>query len=399
MNLFDYLGRELATFDEKPLGPLDSAILSQLCMIRGGSVIPALRPRATSGMLAKPSLDRMADRHYANNVKPAHFSDLFKTELFDGMFSGLTPERIRRALAMVVASPRFRDLEIRDYSTVTNKERHIQFSATTFVWRGSGEHDFAYVAYRGTDESINGWRENFDMVVTPPVPAQTLALEYLESVSRHLPNRLYVGGHSKGGNLATYAALRCSDEIRERIVRLYDHDGPGFKPGFVGPEEYARLEGRIHRTIPPESAVGTLMESFAPTLVVQSTAHGIDQHSPFTWEIDGNDFVYVDGLATQGQVYRDVMNEWIASMTDEEIPQVVDALFRAIDASGARNAFDIFSGGTQSAQLIVEAARNSDPETRDILLPQLANLGGIMVRKNVAAALQLQRGSGGLLGL
>ncbi|MGI6230172.1 MAG: Mbeg1-like protein [Tractidigestivibacter sp.] len=394
MNLFDYLGRELATFDEKPLNNLDSALLTQLCMVRGGQVIPAERVRTTTGPLSNDRVDRLADIAYARRVRPAHVADLYKAELFDGMFSGLVPDRIRQELAMLVASPRFRTLELRDYSSITDDNQHIQFSATTFVWRGAGGHDFAYIAYRGTDESITGWRENFDMAITPPVPAQTLALNYLESVARHLPGRLYVGGHSKGANLATYAALRCSPEVRSRIERVWDLDGPGFKQGFVGADEFARLEGRITRIVPTESFVGMLMETHAPTLVVESDAHGIDQHSPFTWLIDGDDFVYAPALSRQAELSHSVMNEWISTMSDEEIPRVVDALFRAIEASGAKDATQVFAGGTQTAALVLEAARNMDAQTRDVLLPALANLSAIMVRQNVAnVATLLQRRS------
>lgn len=389
MDLFEYLERNRATFDEKPLNPVDSAVLSQLCMVNGDGVVPGLRVRRKDGVLSRPDLDLLADRWHAWRAPAARFRDLFRAELFDGMFRGLSPERVKHELAALVASPRFRDLGLRDYVAVEDEAAHVQFSATTFVWRSEAGRDFAYVGFRGTDDSFVGWRENFDMAVEPPVPAQQMAVDYLGSVARHLPERLFVGGHSKGGNLATYASIRCSEAVRSRIERVFDHDGPGFKAGFVPAEDFALLEGRIHRTVPEESVVGMLMETSAPTRVVRSTAHGLEQHSVFTWEVAEDDFAYADGLSVASQVTHEVMAEWLGSLSDDETPRVVEALFAAIDASGAEGAGQVFFGGPAAIGLVVEAARNMDREARDVLLPALSKLAAIATRRSVTAAFGL----------
>ncbi|QOY60838.1 Mbeg1-like protein [Thermophilibacter immobilis] len=382
MDLFSYLERELATFDERPLGPVDSAALSQICMVDGVGVIPGASGHSTDAPSQSRAIGRLTERWRARRVPSVRFCDLFRAELFEGMFRGLTPERVKHELAALVASPRFRDLRLCDYTSVMDGAAHVQFSATTFVWHGRRrDSDFAYMAFRGTDNSLVGWRENFDMAVEPPVPAQRLAVDYLEDVARHLPARLYVGGHSKGGNLATYAALRCSEGIRARIERVFDHDGPGFKPGFASAGEFERLAGRIHRTVPEESVVGMIMETPAPTLVVRSTARGIDQHSIFTWEVSGDDFAYADGLSDGALLTHDVLAEWLDSLTDAEEPRVVEALFRAIDASGVTDARQVFSGDARPVALVVEAARTMSHETRDVLVPALSRLAAITARR------------------
>ena len=134
------------------------------------------------------------------------------------------------------------------------------------------DRDFAYVGFRGTDDSFTGWRENFDMAIDPPVPAQRMAADYLASVARYLPRRLYVGGHSKGGNLATYAVLRAPEEVRSRIERVFDHDGPGFKAGFLRDEDFEPVRDLIHRTVPEESVVGMLMDTPIEPHVVRRRA-------------------------------------------------------------------------------------------------------------------------------
>ena len=256
MDLFQYLEGELRTFDQLELTPVDSAAISQMSMIDAPAVVPALRRQRDVARLRRvggidaagacmpgeettfmgrlsDAADAVADRLYSRTVRGAHASDLLAAELYDSMFTGLDHDNIKRQIASFAASPRFRELA---RCAITRRcwteERRVQFSATCYVMPGA----WAYVAFRGTDTSFTGWRENFDMAVTPPVPAQRMAAAYLELVARHLPQRLYVGGHSKGGNLATYAAVRCSDAVRARIACVFDHDGPGFKAGFLSDE-------------------------------------------------------------------------------------------------------------------------------------------------------------------
>ena len=371
MDLFDYLETALESFDERPLGPVDSAALSQFCMVRGEGVIP-------DALWDGGALDRLR----ARLRRPTRFSDLLRAERFDGLFCGLAPDGVKRELAALVASPRFRDLELRDCASRFDEDAHVQFSATTLVWRSpaGAERDFAYVGFRGTDDSFAGWRENFDMALDPPVPAQRMAADYLRAVARRLPQRLYVGGHSKGGNLATYAALRAPEEVRSHIVRVFDHDGPGFKAGFLDEKDFEPVRDLVHRTVPEESVVGMLMDTPVEPHVVRSSARGIEQHSVFTWEVDGNDFAYADALAPSAVFTHDLMDTWLASLSPEETPRVVDALFRALAASGAPSVGAVIFSGADAPALLTEAARNLDQESRDVLLPALGKLAASAAR-------------------
>lgn len=375
LNLFDYLDTRLETFDEAPLTPVDSAALSQFCMVRGEGIIPAARNHANG----------LVDRLHALVTRPAHFSDLHRAENYDGLFCGLAPGDVKRELAALAASPRFRDLELRDYASVFDEESNTQFAAITFVWSSptAASNNFAYIGFRGTDDSFTGWRENFEMAVDPPVPAQRLAAEYLVSVARHLPRRLYVGGHSKGGNLATYAALRAPEIVRARFAGVFDHDGPGFKQGFLSERDFEPVLGVTHRMVPEESVVGMLMETPVPTCVVRSSAHGLDQHNVFTWEVEGEDFADAERLSSSAVFTHEVMSEWLASLGEEELPRVVDALFKAIEASGASSVGEVIFSGPNAPALLGEAARNIDQESRDVLLPALKKLAAAVARAGV----------------
>lgn len=378
--LFDYLEHELATFDQKPFCPVDAAVLSQACMIDGAGVVP--EPSAL------PALIDRALTLLAPDARGATFASLMRSELFDGMFTGLVPDDIRRLLMALAASPRFRDLRLRGYRSVFDEASHTQFAATTFTWRNA----FSFVGFRGTDVSATGWRENFDMTYKDEVPAQKLAREYLEHMAPRLSGELHVGGHSKGGNLALYAALTCSAETRERIGRVWCLDAPGFRAGRFKAEDFARLGSYVTRIIPQDSLVGVLLDCPAPARVVRSNVQGIMQHSVFTWEIadDLSDFVEAERLGEGSQALHDVLAEWLASMDDERCERVVDALFAALGASGARDARDVFLGGKPFPQLVSDAARNLDEASRDVLGAALGELAAIAARRvgrDLAAAI------------
>lgn len=228
MNLLDYLATEFAPFEEKPFNPVDSAVLSQFCMVRAEGVVPALRER--SSFL---DLGTIVENLLSPTRKAVRFADALRAELYPTMFTGLDPQMVKENLLALAASPRFRDMRVRDYLSLFDTDRQTQFAAMTFVYR----KDFAYVGFRGTDTSFTGWRENFNMAYTAPVPAQEQAVRYLQAVAQRAPKRVYVGGHSKGGNLAVYAALKAPPAVQRRIERVYSHDGPGFKAGTFAPAD------------------------------------------------------------------------------------------------------------------------------------------------------------------
>lgn len=460
MNILSYLESEFSTFEEKSFNPLDSALLSQFCMVRCEGLVPSLNEieqkhtkltqsdrftKTLRAFLTKlPIMNRSTQpENPLEEIKAAHFIDLLRAERYASMFTGLVPGRVKDTLLGLAASPRFRTLNLYGYESVFSKQEQNQFAAITFVYTdqsaasthtgapdantrtnqvttethtsapdanarvnssATGPHantyansslenrskttpnlacdtdnSFAYIGFRGTDTSVTGWRENFNMAFTSPVPAQEQAIRYLESIAPYLPKRLFIGGHSKGANLALYAALKASPEIQQRIERVYVHDGPGFKEGAISEEEWRRLEGRIHRSLPQESVVGLLMNCPVPYKVVNAQEHGLDQHSPFTWEVNDeyNDFSYAEKLSDGAQFFDAVFNKWLAQYSDSEAAAIVDALFRAIEAAGVTNASEIFFGGLKTIPLINKAAQNLDNESGAVLRNALGSLAAI----------------------
>lgn len=436
IHLIDYLERQLAPFEDVPFNPVDAAALSQLCMVRGEGAIPLLpiteddgKQRASSRARGLKRLAQLLHIGAADDAKPiaatVPLRDLLRAENFPTMFTGLNPEKIKRNLFALAASPRFRAVEVGLYLSEFDPAREMQFAAMTFFYRDM----FAFVGFRGTDESIVGWKEDFNMAYAMPVPAQDQASRYLAAAAPYLPERIIVGGHSKGGNLAEYAALHAPADVQNRIVRVYNLDGPGFKEDVrenaetaaqhsadgetgrgahgaesrdalgtmgrsavnnaaSGASRAARngaaagatnrmadrastpLLERFRKIVPAESIVGILLHAPTEPRVVRSSAHGLDQHSVFSWEVNSSltDFSYLDALPTSTAIMAKSLQDWLGRYDDEDRARIVDALFRAIEASGAENARDLLVDKNRAARFLREAARNADEADRDVLI-------------------------------
>lgn len=382
--LLDYLETKLASFEDEPLNPVDSAALTQLCMVRGEDVLPPLEERKSFAGL-RAILRNVTSRE----TRPVPIRDMLLAEHFPGMFTGLDPKNIKLNLFALAASPRFRTMCAHDYLSLFDAEQETQFAAMTFT----AKKQFVYVGFRGTDTSLAGWKENFNMAFADAVPAQHQAERYLEAIAAKTTGPLYVGGHSKGGNLAEYAALKASPETQARIERVFIHDGPGFKEGTFSDKDYEPLQGRIHKTIPTESFVGILLESQAPVHVVKSRAKGLDQHSVFSWEVDDalDDFAYAGEMPESTKLMAESLRAWLARFDDREREAVVESVFRAIEASGADDAGDLLSGGSKSIAILADALKKAEVSDRDTLIDAGKTFIGAAVDR-AAAHLRSERG-------
>lgn len=356
MHLLDYVETEFRTFDEVPLGPVDSAVISQLSMLRVECLAPS------------------------RQVSPR---ELLLAERFGELLGAcLEPDLLKRLLFAVSASPRFRDLSIDDVRSMFDAERETQFAAMTFSWKNGKERRFSYIAFRGTDTSLTGWNEDFNMGWMWPVPGQAEAVRYLEECAASHDGPLFVGGHSKGGNLAVYATAKAKRDTLGRIRRTYNHDGPGFRTEAVSVHELDRVAEIVHKTVPRESIVGMLLETHDNLHVVESRGHGVDQHSLFNWEIDSEtrDFVYAEKLADSSMFWRGAMREWVEKSTLAELEETVDALFRALESSGEADVKTILAGGPKTVGALLETARSLDEHDRSVLRRAFGSFGNAVAR-------------------
>lgn len=227
---------------------------------------------------------------------------------------------------------RFREMRLSYYVNQIDEKEEKQFSAIT-VELGNGD---MCIAFRGTDDTIVGWKEDFNMSFCSPVPSQLQAVKYLHQVALARRGHLYIGGHSKGGNLAVYAGAMCHPLVKRRIRKICSFDSPGFTREMLQSDSYRAVADRIERIVPQSSMIGILFEHDAPYEVVASTQIGLFQHDMFSWQVQGNDFVYVDDISASSTGVEHTMKEFICSMSVEERRKFVEALFSIFEQTGAK---------------------------------------------------------------
>lgn len=341
------------TLEEKPFSDVDSLILSQFAYLKFDGMVP--EPEEAGQTVTLYDL-----------VNHASYDHLYADERYreDNMALFLGVYRSRR----------FGDMKIGNYVNRIEPERETQFSAVTY-WLSDGT---CYVAYRGTDESIVGWKEDFNLAFSEPVPAQLMSVEYLEQAAQRIEGDFCVGGHSKGGNLAVYAAMNCREEVRRRIGRIYDHDGPGFRPEVKRGGAYREIEERIHKTIPRSSLVGMLLYSDGVYQVVESRTLGVAQHNPYTWLVDGDHFHIVDEIRAGRKFMDEALNQWILSLSQEQVHTFVDTFYQIVLASETDNLIDFTGNWFQSMHKIGVALKEVDPETGKAIIQIMKSLFDIM---------------------
>ena len=267
------------------------------------------------------------------------------------------PELLREA----ASSRRFGTLRMESYTDVLRNDPPLQFSAVCF----HGEKDFSFLAFRGTDNSLAGWREDF-MISFTRTEAQILAQQYAEE---HLApgRRWYIGGHSKGSNLALYAANLLNEEQLNRVERVYLLDGPGFCPEVLDLSGLARLDSKLRRIIPRYCVIGKLFEpKVSSTSIVQSSASGILQHGLITWGIDHGKLALSEDSDPDSVWVNQALDNWIGTLDSNERVLLVDDLFDTLAADGAET-FNQIGDGPESLQRILERLTAFNPSTRQSL--------------------------------
>lgn len=265
---------------------------------------------------------------------------------------------------------RFGNSVIRNYVNEIVTEAEQQFAAVEIVL----EDGTSYVSFRGTDDTIIGWKEDFNLS-TGVVPAQERAVEYVRRVSENTSGMLRVGGHSKGGNLAIYGAVMCK-EAHEKILEVYSNDGPGFSKEFQELPETEVMMDKIIRIIPEYSIIGTLLEHEKDPVIVASSSKGLLQHDGFSWEVQGPALVRRDSLSRTALRFIAILHKWIDGMDMEQKKVLIEDLFATLQASGYENLSEVQSGGLKSLAAMVKRVEKFAPESRGMMQELLVAICG-----------------------
>ena len=267
-------------------------------------------------------------------------------------------------------SVRFGKCVVRNYVNDIVTEAEQQFAAMEIVL----EDGTSYVSFRGTDDTIIGWKEDFNLS-TGVVPAQKRAIEYLQKISEHTDGMLRVGGHSKGGNLAIYGSVMCKS-AHEKILEIYSNDGPGFSREFQELPEMKEMMPKIIRIIPEYSIIGTLLEHEKEPVIVASSSKGLLQHDGFSWEVQGPALVRRDRLNKTALRFIEILHKWIDGMDTEQKRLLIEDLFATLQASGYENLSEVQSGGLKSLAAMVKRVEKFAPESRGMMQELLTAICG-----------------------
>ena len=347
-DLFDYLRwRGDLTWKQAAINEIDALIFSRLSFAPFGAISAQMADGPISIQEAAKALEKIPD-----------IARRFRY-----------PED-KALLEAAAESPRFRDLILTHYAEQTEPQAETQFSAVTIHLDGG----LRYLTFRGTDDTLVGWKENFNMSFLCPVPAQERAVGYVNTVAAAGEGPLMLGGHSKGGNLAIYAASFCAPEVQERIRLVYNFDGPGFDVRVLEQEGYQRILGRIASFVPQSSIVGLLLGRGEQYTVVKSTQFGPNQHNVYSWEVERDRLVYLERVTDGSRLIDRTLKGWLADLDAARREQFIDALYAILSRTHARTLQELDEKWLPCAVTILSSLNDMDEETRKLILEALSLL-------------------------
>lgn len=282
---------------------------------------------------------------------------------------------------------RYADWRMKDYVNTIDNEKEMQFCAATYIMPTG----LRYIAFRGTDLTIAGWKEDLNMSFMT-VPSQVEAAEYVSRAAQGHGDAISLGGHSKGGNLAVYAGVHAEADTRERIRRVNSFDGPGLDEETLKCEGYELIAPRIESYIPQSSVVGMLLHYHPVYTVVKAKSAGILQHDAMTWQVENGDFVREKGLDAAGRITDEALHAWLAGMDMDDRRLLVDTLYRVVDAGRAELVTELADDWRDYAGKALEAIRELSPEVKRDVRRMLRSLFSTGANEAIRAALpQLTR--------
>ncbi len=349
-NIIDYvLWRGDIPLAQVPLGAVDALVLSYLSYMPFEKIVPQAFDR--SGV----ALEKAAATMLEQGLQSTCMMDSTKEDC--------------RLLEAIMGSERFGSMRLTGYVNRFDAENEEQFSAITFL-QPTGE---AFVAFRGTDSTVVGWKEDFNMSFASEVPSQGAALDYVARAAQALGMPMVLGGHSKGGNLAAYAGIFAPEGVKMQIRCVYNFDGPGFNEAVIDTPQFREIDMRIHTFVPQTSLIGILLWHAEPFIVVRSDGVGVLQHNPYSWQVMGGRFLTAPDRTKESRLAEETLKKWLGELTVEERKRVIDGVYAVLSVSDGRNIADLFE--VKNVRAILRAVGSMDEETREVIIDAFKRLG------------------------
>lgn len=345
-NIMDYLDwRGDLTFAQSPFNEVDNLLLSQLVYVDLAGIVPGPESREKISIAEASRIFFMTH----DEKKIMEKVSMTKTAMY--------------VLKKMAESERFKNAKLGGYVRDISLSEQSQFTVVCIYLSDRS----LFVAFSGTDDTIVGWRENFNMGYLSTTPGQRKAVDYLNRMVGIGQWKVRVGGHSKGGNLAVFASVCCKPFIKKKIISVYSNDGPGFSREMVESEAYQELIPKIKTIIPESSIVGLLLEHEEEVEVVKSSNVGVGQHDAMSWEVLGTTFVYTDRVAEQSLLLDETMKTWLVALDASQREVIVDAVFEILEELNIRTVDDLARIKFKDIQEAVKIKKALPEETQKLL--------------------------------
>ena len=343
--VFDYLQwRGDLDFDVAPFNEIDGAVLCLLSYLDYTGLVPTDFRGETLNIATIDSL-------YFGRALP---SDL----------------RVIDLLRACSKTKRFGQVKVYGHVSKLNGAESKQFCGMTFILPSRKKK--ACIVFRGTDVTLIGWKEDFNMMFTFPIPCQEEARLYLEEATKVLRSyEVYLAGHSKGGNAAIYASSFCSAKALNHLKTIYTFDSPGFDKDLVDTSIFKRVKNKVKSYIPKDSVIGMLLENPIGFTVVDSDAFGLSQHDVFSWGVMGTKFITCDSVTTFSIGAKKTMTRWLELLDMEQRRKVVDVLFNILDECGIKEVRDFEKGSFSTVVSAVKVFSGLDDTSKDCVFKAL----------------------------
>lgn len=279
-------------------------------------------------------------------------------------------ENVVNLFRLMANTERYSKLKLCGFEEHFDQVHEKQFAAITLLL---GDGSF-FVIFRGTDDSLVGWKEDFNMCFMTTVPAQETGLDYLERAASRLSGKIRIGGHSKGGNVSVYSATFCEKKIQKRIKNVYSFDAPGFEQNISTTEAFQVIGDKIQTYIPNQSIVGLLLEHDGDYIVVKSQETGLMQHNLLSWQLEGPRFEVVQQLDDSSSLINRSVQSWMKDLSPQEREEFVESLFLILTSSKASSLSELADNWKKNPAKAINALLEVNPEHRKIVRNALVQL-------------------------
>ena len=278
----------------------------------------------------------------------------------------------KEMITLLGKSERFKKMQVTDFIEHTDKIVEKQFGAITIH---ISEKEL-YISFIGTDNSLIGWKEDFNMAFMKSVPAQHDGIKYVKKITKQYPNsKIRIGGHSKGGNVSIFSAISSTKDIQDRIIKVYNYDGPGLFNDVIESIENKCILDKISTYIPQDSVIGRILEHAEKCFVVKSIEKGIRQHDIFSWEVLKDNPVFIDKVTDNSEIINKAIREWLKGTTIEERKIFFDGVFEVIDSTDANTLDEISISLSRRIPAFFKTYRNLSEKDRRIISQALREFG------------------------